>query len=102
MTRTERRAFFDRVFADVCEGPGRLPANLRKAAATGAALLGAAAQALTLRIREAARLVTDADVEAARAEGLDDDQLYELAVATSLGESRRRLDAVARALKEGR
>jgi len=102
MTRAERRAFFDELFADVCEGPGRLAANHRKAAATGAPLPGAAAEALARRIREAAHLVTDADVEAARAEGLDDDQLYDLAVAASLGESRRRLDAVARALEEGR
>jgi alkylhydroperoxidase family enzyme len=102
MTRADRRAFFDRLIADVCGAPAHLSPAQRQAAAEGAELSGAAIQALAVRIREAPHLVTDAEVEAARAEGLDDDQLYELTVATALGESRRRLDAVARALREGK
>ena len=96
MNRGQRRAMFDALLRDVCERPARLPSDVRRAAADGGVLAGAVG-ALVQRIRDGASLVTDADVEAARAEGLDDDQLYELTVATGLGESRRRLDAVARA-----
>ena len=83
---------------DVCERPAHLSPELRRDAAGGVTLGGAVGR-LVQHIREQATLVTDAEVEAARAEGLDDDQLYELMVATGLGESRRRLDVVARALK---
>ena len=56
---------------------------------------------LVERIRHAAHAVTDGDVEAARREGRDDDALYELTVATALGQSRQRLAAVLQALKRG-
>jgi alkylhydroperoxidase family enzyme len=96
MNRTERRALFDSLLRDVCERPAHLPADLRRAAADGDSIPGAVGT-LVDHIRQDANLVTDADIDAVRAEGLDDDQLYELTVATGLGESRRRLDAVARA-----
>ncbi len=95
MTREQRRAQFDALLNDVCKRPAHLPPDVRRAAADGRALAGAVG-ALVQRIRDGAHQVTDADVEAVRSEGLDDDQLYELTVATGLGESRRRLDAVAR------
>jgi alkylhydroperoxidase family enzyme len=96
VNRAQRRALFDAVLRDVCERPAHLSVDLRRAAAEGSALSGAVGR-LVQHIREDANLVTDVDIDAARAEGLDDDQLYELTVATGLGESRRRLDAVARA-----
>ena len=85
---------------EACERPGRLPAETRRAAAEGDALPGATGE-LVERIRHAAATVTDAEVAAARAEGHDDDRLYELTVATALGESRRRLMTALRALKRG-
>jgi hypothetical protein len=83
---------------DVCERDGHLPSDTRRAAADGEPLPGATGE-LVERIRHAAHTVTDAEIAAARAEGHDDDHLYELTVATALGESRRRLRAVLRALK---
>jgi hypothetical protein len=100
MTRTERRALFEQMVRDVCERSGRLPPETRRAAADGAPLPGATGE-LVERIRHAAHTVTDAEIAAARAEDHDDDALYELTVATALGESRRRLTAVLRALKRG-
>lgn len=72
----------------------------RRAAADGKELPGASGE-LVERIRHAAHAVTDGDVEAARREGRDDDALYELTVATALGQSRQRLAAVLQALKRG-
>jgi alkylhydroperoxidase family enzyme len=100
VTRIERRAFFESIVQGACERPGKLAAETRRALVEGAALPGAAGD-LVERIRHAAHTVTDAEVEAARSGGCDDDQLYELTVATALGQSRQRLGAVLRALKRG-
>jgi hypothetical protein len=100
MTRRERRALFESIARDVCDRPGKLSPETKRAAADGKALPGASGE-LVERIRHAAHAVTDGDVEAARREGHDDDALYELTVATALGQSRLRLAAVLRALKRG-
>jgi alkylhydroperoxidase family enzyme len=100
MTRGERRALFQLIVRDACERAGRLPPETRRAAADGEQLPGATGE-LVERIRHAAHTVADADIAAARGEGYDDDQLYELTVATALGQSRQRLAAVLRALKRG-
>jgi hypothetical protein len=100
MTRSERRALFELIVRDACERPGTLPREMRRAAADGEPLDGATGE-LTERIRHAAHTVTDAEIAAARAEGHDDDGLYELTVATALGESRRRLAAALKALGRG-
>ncbi len=97
MDRPSRRALFASIFADVCGRAARSPAALRRDAAGRGALAGALGR-LVARVREAAHLVTDADVEAARREGYDDDQLMEIVTAAALGESERRLRAVLRAL----
>jgi hypothetical protein len=103
MTREDRRALLGRLLRDACELGGHLPPETRRAAAAGEPLPGAgeATSQLADQIRHAAQTVTDAEIAAARAEGQDDDSLYELTVATALGESRRRFDAVLRALKRG-
>jgi len=100
MTRGERRALFRSIVQSTTEGPGELAAPLRKAAADGTTLPGATGE-LVARIREAAHLVGDAHVEAAQREGHSDGALYELTVATALGESRRRLEAVLALLGRG-
>jgi alkylhydroperoxidase family enzyme len=100
MTRGERRALLDSIARDACEREGRLPADLRRAACddpTLAALPGPLA-ALARKIRDAATTVTDADIEEARKAGFEGDAIYELTVTTALGESRRRLQSVLRAL----
>jgi alkylhydroperoxidase family enzyme len=100
MNRRERRALFEGIVRDVAEGEGRLALEMRRAAVAGEPLKGAVGE-LVERIRHASHLVTDQDVEAARGEGHDDDELYELTVATALGQSRERLRAVLRALGRG-
>lgn len=57
-----------------------------------------AARALIDKVTENAWKVTDEDVAAARAAGLSDDQVFELAVAAALGQSTRQLDAALAAL----
>ena len=100
MTRGERRALFRAIVRSVCEEQGDLAPDVRRAAAEGATLSGATGE-LVARIREAAHLVGDADVEAAKREGHSDGALYELTVTTALGESRRRLEAVLKLLGRG-
>jgi hypothetical protein len=101
VNRKERRALFELVVRDACERAGSLARETRRAAADGEPLPGATGE-LVERIRHAAHTVSDAEITAARAEGHDDDRLYELTVTTALGESRRRLRAVLRALgREG-
>ncbi|HEX8790889.1 MAG TPA: hypothetical protein VF765_08040 [Polyangiaceae bacterium] len=93
MTREQRRALFRLIVGSTSEGAGELPADVRRAALDGADLPGATGELVT-RIREAAHLVEGAHVTAAREEGHSDRALYELTVVTSLGESKRRLEAV--------
>ncbi len=77
-----------------------MPADARKTAAEGGTFPGAMG-ALVARIREAAHLVGDADVQAAQREGHSEGALYELTVTTALGESGRRLEAVLSLLGRG-
>jgi hypothetical protein len=101
MTREERRAAFESVLAEVRTGPGRLAGEVRQAAANGAPVPGPLSP-LVDHIRGGATQVTDDDIARARAAGHDDDQLFELTVATALGESGKRLRAVLAALGRGR
>ena len=45
------------------------------------------------KVRERAYTVTDADVEALKAAGLSEDEIFEQTVAAAIGEGLRRLDA---------
>jgi hypothetical protein len=101
VNRTERRALFESILRRACDGAGQLSPETRRAAAEGKPLEGAAGELLE-RIRHAAHTVTDAEIEAARSEGYEDDRLYELTVTAALGQSRERVDAVLRALKRGK
>jgi len=66
--------------------------ELRRAAAAVPPAPEAAAAYLA-KVRERAYAVTDADVEALRAAGLSEDELFEQTVAAAVGEGFRRLDA---------
>jgi hypothetical protein len=87
-----RRDLLDAVVA----GEGSLPTDRRRAALAGeiAGSLGA----LIEKVRTRAWTIEDADVEAARAEGLDDDALFEALAAGAVGAGYRRLEAVLGAL----
>jgi alkylhydroperoxidase family enzyme len=58
-----------------------------------------AAEAVIEKIRRHAYKVTDEDVAALRAAGLDDDQIYDLTAATAVGVAQRRLAAAMAALQ---
>ena len=49
-------------------------------------------------VRERAYAVTDADVEALRAEGVSEDEIFEQTVGAAVGEGLRRVDAARRVL----
>jgi len=50
------------------------------------------------KVRERAYTVTDAEVEALKAVGLSEDEIFEQTVAVAVDEGLRRLDAAARVL----
>lgn len=101
MTRSERRALFERIVDDVASRPGSLPPATRRRivdAARGGAHPEGPLGELTATIQRRAVEVTDGHVEAARRQGHGDDALYEAIVSAALGAGSRRLDAALRAL----
>jgi alkylhydroperoxidase family enzyme len=58
----------------------------------------AAMDAYLEKVRRHAYRVTDADVEALKAAGLSEDEIFEQTVAAAIGEGLRRLDAAERAI----
>jgi alkylhydroperoxidase family enzyme len=50
------------------------------------------------KVRECAYTVTDADVEALKAAGFSEDEIFEHTVAAAIGEGLRRLDAATEAI----
>ena len=55
-------------------------------------------EAYLAKVRDRAYAVTDADVEALKAEGFSEDEIFEQTVATAIREGLRRLDAAERAI----
>ena len=82
----------------VVDGPGELDREVRHAAFSGADVPAAAAS-LVEKLRRHAYKVTDGDVDALLAAGWSEDQVFELTVATALGEGNRRLAAALRAME---
>ena len=80
-------------------GPGQVDVAVRRAAFGGGAVPDAVA-GLVEKIRLHAYKVTDADVEAAKAAGWSDSQLFELFVATAAGAGLQRRDVIDRLLGE--
>jgi alkylhydroperoxidase family enzyme len=76
----------------VLDSDGATSPDARRSALTGDADEPAVARYLGLVGRHAYR-ITDADLEAVRAAGLDDDAIFELTVAAALGAAGRRLRA---------
>jgi hypothetical protein len=73
-------------------GPGKSSTELR-AAAFDNARLPAAAAALVDKIAHAAWTISDADVAAARAAGLSEDEIFEITACAAYGQAARQLDA---------
>jgi hypothetical protein len=101
MTRDQKRGMLASIRRAILERPGALRADVRRAACEGSPVPDAIDH-LVRMIRDAAHLVTDTEIEDARRAGYDDDQLFELTIATALGESCKRFDLVLRALGRAR
>jgi alkylhydroperoxidase family enzyme len=84
----------------VVDGPGELDRETRQAAFAGADV-PSEATAYVEKVRRHAYKVTDGDVETLLAAGWSEDQVFELTVATALGEGSRRLEAALRAMEGG-
>jgi hypothetical protein len=92
-----QQALIDRVV----DGPGvTTPAERRAAFGTGADGLPAAAVPVIEKIRKHAYKVTDEDIAALEAAGLDEERIFELTIAAAVGVSKRRLDAAMKAINE--
>ena len=78
--------------AAVLDGPGALSPERRAAAASAGPLDEPAVAGYVQLVRHAAYRVTDAHIEALRAAGLNDDQIFELTIAASLGAAIHHLD----------
>ena len=86
------------VIARVLDGPGRSSTAARRAAFNNAGV-DERARALIETVARNAWKVTDADVAAAKANGVSEDELFELIVAAALGQATRQRDAALAALE---
>lgn len=76
----------------VLDGPAVTSSERRRAAA-GSADDDSPLGRYLRKVREHAHRITTAEIEALKASGASDDELFELTVAAALGQSRRQLDA---------
>jgi hypothetical protein len=98
--RHQRR--FERLGRRVLAGPGRLDARWRQAAARrDVGALPADLAGYVALVHDHAYRIVDGDIEALRAAGYDEDQVFELTVAAAVGAGLDRLERVRRAM-EGR
>lgn len=81
----------------ILEGDGKASAAERRLAYDGAGAVGAVA-GYVAKVRDHAYRITDEDVAAVRAAGLDDDHIFELSVAAAVGQATRQYDAAMAAL----
>ena len=101
MTRQRQRGAerFEKLRRQVVDGRGRLDASIRRAAFEGSPVPSSLA-AYTTKVRTCAYKVTDADIEAMRAAGWNEEQIFELTVATALGAANTRQARVRAAMAE--
>jgi alkylhydroperoxidase family enzyme len=85
------------VVARILDGDGRASPAQRRAAFDNAGLAGPL-RTLVEKIAKHAHTVTDADLAAARASGLSEDQIFELAVCAAIGQATRQYDTALAAL----
>jgi hypothetical protein len=86
------------LIARILEGHGQASHAERRAAFDNAVPNGPLAT-LMQKIARRAYEVTDADIAAARASGISEDQLFELAVCAAVGEASRQYEAALTALE---
>ena len=85
------------VVARILDGDGRASRAQRRAAFDNAGLAGPLST-LVEKVAKHAYKVTDEDVAAARAAGLSEDQIFELAVCAAVGQATRQYDTALAAL----
>lgn len=88
----------ERVIESVLRGPGRATHEARGAAYDNAGV-DPRARALVEKVARHAWTVTDADVAAAKATGLSDDEIFELSVSAALGQATRQRTSAMAALQ---
>jgi alkylhydroperoxidase family enzyme len=79
------------------EGPGKAAPEQRRAAFANQGV-APAVRTLIDKVTNHAYKVTDEDVAAAKAAGVSEDEIFELAVCASLGQATRQLEAALAAL----
>lgn len=85
--------------ATIFSGPASVPADDRRRAGTSPDALGGARGRYCAQVALDATGVTDADVDALRAEGLGDVEIFEYTVASAVGRAKQQLDAALAALR---
>lgn len=101
MGRAQQR-WFDRMARRVLDGPGRLDARYRQAAARrDVAALPEELRAYVAKVHDHAFRIVDGEVEALLAAGYSEDEVFELTVAAAVGAGLDRLDSGRRAMGGG-
>ena len=85
------------LIARVLDGAGKAPNDLRRAAFDDAGL-GEPTRTLIDKVAHHAYRVTDEDVDAVRAAGLSEDQIFELLVCAAIGQASRQYENALAAL----
>lgn len=93
----DHSALFAAVRRAILDGNGKSSGAARRRAYDGEGE-PAAVGAYLKKVAEEAAQIGDEDVAAVRAAGLDDDQIFELSVAASVGQASRQYDAAVAAL----
>jgi len=93
----DHSALFAAVRRAILDGNGKSSGEARSRAYDGEGAAGAVATYLG-KVKEQAARISDEDVAAAKAAGLDDDQIFELSVAAAVGQASRQYDAAVAAL----
>ena len=95
----EKRAVYGTLVDRILNGPGDTTAEQR-AHAFENARVGPALDPLLGKVATSPTRITDADFEVARAAGFGEDQLFELVIASAVGQTTRMYDAALAALEE--
>jgi alkylhydroperoxidase family enzyme len=93
---------FERLGRRILDGPGRLDARWRQAAARkDAGALPAELAGYVALVHDHAYRIVDSDLEALRAAGYSEDEVFELTVAAAVGAGLGRLERARRAMEGG-
>ena len=85
------------LIARILEGDGRASREQRRAAFDNGPTSGPLAT-LVHKVAKQAHEVTDGDIAAARAQGLSEDQIFEVVVCAAIGQATRQYDSALAAL----